>query len=479
MGCVKINGAEIVCAKINGTKYIVLSHHFIYHSKEVFHLRIVYAKTFFPWLVEKNCLEKLEIYFFSQIASQTKQTFSKSSLLSVLGVKAISMHPLVYNVARQHFLSTISEMEAKHLEESEARYNCLSWYRRMLSGFSEQACLQQHRNNAGHKTTSTNGIKEDSAKSIIFRYNLGIDVSDIFDKGLLKEKPQPFLFPTATERLHYLQDHVTRVLTSLCDQIHVTKADLAGSCTKKSLMYHLEYILQNHPFELIGSENQLASLMTMAGGYMNVYKDSDRSKKLLDHVLELEKSSAQTDPLDIAKTLTELAQHHNNRAELKEARALLEQASEMYEANRKKMGEYKRPMEYGKMLGVLGTVYGGLNMKVESKETIERALMMQQAVPPDTSDEDKSKKFGIEFASSLIDLGHAYVSLGLPLYGKKILDLALAAQKNLNGENHPEVVRAMTVLAIAHLLQGHNEESKKLRREAGKIQANINKIPLY
>ncbi|XP_066918282.1 uncharacterized protein [Clytia hemisphaerica] len=401
----------------------------------------------------------------------------QSSVVQPGDVNTFSLHPIVYNVARQHFMAkTLVDIEEKNVRENKDFHQNKSWYRK-LSDFNEQTILQQYRNSAGHGEIKKM-LSDEDANSLLFRFNLGIDVSCLFKED--ENTSQDACWDgKPVEKVALLQDHLTRITDSLCEQMNVTKGDLNGHTVKKILMLHLEYILKNQPFELLGARNQSKILFALAKAYNSVYKDFDACKELIDQVLSMQQSLSDTDPLDIARTLAEKAQYLINKEDYETAKTTLLEASDIYEAQRKKFGEYKFPIEYGKLLGMLGAVYGSLSMKIESKETIERALMMQQSIPPDMSDEEKSKKFGADFASILIDLAHAYVSLGLPLYGKKIVDLALTAQKNLNGEDHPEVVRALTVLAMAHLMQGHNEESKKHRKEAGKIQANLKKMPLY
>ena len=399
-------------------------------------------------------------------------------MVLILDVKSFSLHPLVYSVARQHFIaSTLPDIEEKNLLENKDFHENKSWYRR-FSTFNEQSILQQYRNRAGVEEINKK-LSEQEASSLLFRFNLGIDISPIIQSDQSQQQRENFWTPKPIEKLALLQDNLTRIINSLCEQLNVTKGDLSGHSTKKLLIVHLEYILKNQPYELLGPKNQCKILFNLARSYSSVYKDMEASSQLINQVLTMQRSMPDTDPLEIARTLAESANYHINTEDYEGAKDLLTEAYDLYEANRRKFGEYKHPIEYGKLLGVLGAVYGSLGMKVESKEMIERALMMQQSIPPDMSDDEKSKKFGAEFASTLIDLAHSYVSLGLPLYGKKIVDLALSAQKNLNGEEHPEVVRALTVLAMAHLMQGHNEESRKYRKEAGKIQATLKKSPLY
>ena len=391
-----------------------------------------------------------------------------------LGAKSVSMHPLVYHAARQRFLaSSIHTMEAEHVNESERYYQNQPWYRR-FNGFSAQACLQKHRISAGHGEPMAD---LSLPRMILNRYNHGIDISSVFNEK--QPTKEGFWVPNDMDKMQYLQGHIMRTVSTLCDQISVTKADLSGRSVKKSLLMHLQYILNNQPIELVGLSKQIEGYQTVASCHASLYKDLEKSKNILEDVLNMQKSSTVTDSLDVAKTMSKIAEIYHALEENEKAKSLLEEAAELYEVDRRKCGEYKRSLEFGKLLGLLGVVYGSINLKRESKETIERSLMLLQAAPPDFADEAKSKQYGAEFASSLTDLGHAYVSLGMPLYGKKILDLALSALKNLHGDNHAEVVRAMTVLGIAHLMQGHNEESNRIRKEAGKLQAAVNKVPCY
>lgn len=395
--------------------------------------------------------------------------------MDVLDLKAVGMHPLVYNVARQHFLSSsVYQKEFQHLVESRRRYDNQPWYKH-LTAFSDQVCLQKYRISASQHVIEDHVPPE----RYLFRYNLGIDVSSVFYKPMFPNAEEKFRTPNNADKLRYLQAHFSRIISTLCEEICVTKEDVSGRAVKRNLLTHLQYILDNHPHEVIGLSNYIDGLQAVAKCYIDLYKNYNKSREILEHVLNLQKSSQNAHPLDIAKTLGKLAEIHNSFSEYEKSKSLLVEAVEIYEADRRKCGEYKRCLEFGKLLGVLGVVYSSLNLKVESKEAIERSLMLKQAIPPDLTDEGKSKEFGSDFASSLTDLGHSYVSLGMPLYGKKILDLALSAHKNLHGEKHPEVVRTLTVLAVAHLMQGHNAESKRLRTEAGKLQSALNTLPCY
>ena len=386
------------------------------------------------------------------------------------------MHPLVYNAARQHFTSaTVPNMESEHLAQQGSHFTTLPWYKK-INKFDELTTLHTFRTNAGHATPAT----EEEMSAVLFRYNLGIDVSSLFKFEPFADRTEDFWRLKDVDRYRYLQSHVTTVAESITEDLSVTKNDVTGRGVKNVLLAHLEYILQNHPVHLLSPDAHTQALQAIATTRLSLFNDYTQSKEMLENVLAMQRS-ANCNPLDVSKTLVKLAAVHQYFDEFAEARTILEEAAENHEADRRnrKSEEYTEPYDFGRLLGQLGTVYAALELKREAKETIERSLVLKQMKQPDLSDDPKAKEYGTDFSSSLTDLGHAYVLMGMPLYGKKILDLALTAQKNLLGEDHVEVVRTTTVLATAHLMQGHNEESKKLRHEAGKLQSKINAQPLY
>ena len=213
------------------------------------------------------------------------------------------MHPIVYNVARQQFLAALSDIEANHLEESRALYENQSWYLK-LSGFSDQTCLQQLRNKTGYPDV-TKSLSERNAQLMLFRYNMGIDVSSLLSNNIFSGKIEKFWNPTSVEQFRYLQDHIGRVISSLSDQMSVSKEDLAGFGVKKYMMSHLQYILDNHPVDVLGESKQIEIMQVLATSYVTVARDVASSKQLLDYILQMQDKSQNTDPLDRAKTLTD------------------------------------------------------------------------------------------------------------------------------------------------------------------------------
>ena len=385
------------------------------------------------------------------------------------------MHPLVYAVARQNFISsTVPKLEKEFLLEDKQKYERQPWYRKM-STYDATTSLVKFRN-----TLSEIVLEPERATQLIELYNNAmIDVSSTLQAKEAKSEDASGQELFAVDCTKHLHSHLQRTLASVSDELNIAKQNIAGKTMSKHVGLHVEYILNSHSLDLLGVKNRSSGLLSLSSVCSNIYNDPQSALVLLNAALQLQQESPEMDNLDVASTLTQLGNVYKSIDDTESSKMYLEQAFDIYERHRKKVGEYKRPLEFGKTLAALGIVCSAVGERHRSKELLERSLMFQQAGAPDLSDEAKSKHFGAEFASSLTDLGHAYLSEGMPLYGKKILDLALVAHKNISGESHPEVMRTLNLLSIAHLMQGHNEESKRLRIEAGKVKAAINIQPLY
>lgn len=393
----------------------------------------------------------------------------------VSDVESYSMHPLVYAVARQHFLSNhVLRLEEEFLVNDELQYDNQVWFKKM-SNYEPKTNLIRFRNQQTKMEVSAK-----SAGFLVNSYNNAlINVSSILNEPDLKHDESSYRFMRPDVQIRYVQNHLDRIIQSIGEEVRLSKQTVSGKTVVKFLDIHREYLDSAYPVEFTGVKAKINERITSAKIASSVEKDDDKAITEMQTALQSLKDSDPDNSLEVASILCQLAALFNSKEDHENGMKYLQEAVDMYELQRRKDGEYKRPLDLGKALGALGVVKGTLGDRVKSKELIERGLMMQQTGAPDLADEAKSKHFGGEFASALVDLGHAYVSLGMPLYGKKILDLALMAHKNIHGEKHPEVVRTLTVLSIAHLMQGHNEESKRLRKEAGKIQSQINSLPLY
>ena len=390
-------------------------------------------------------------------------------------MESYSMHPLIYAVARQHFLSTsVSNLESTFLKEDEIQFNKQAWFKK-LSNYEPRTSLIRFRNEHAKMT-----VRSENALTLVNSYNNAIiNVSSVLSNFGSQFEESSFRFIGNDDKVKYLQNHLDRIIHSLSEEVRLSKQNVPGKTAMKCLDIHRDYLDSVYPIEITGVKGKINSKVTSAKIASNIDNDNDKAIAEIHKALQLLKDNDPGNSTEIASVLCQLATLFNSKEDHESGMKYLEEAVDLYELQRRRDGEYKKPLEFGKALGALGVMKGTLGERVKSKELIERGLMLQQTGAPDIGDEAQSKHFGGEFASALVDLGHAYVSLGMPLYGKKILDLALMAHKNINGEKHPEVVRTLNVLSIAHLMQGHNEESRRLRKEAGKIQSQIDILPLY
>jgi len=398
-----------------------------------------------------------------------------SSKLQPGDVQAYSMHPLIYAVARQYFLSnSVSELESAFLKGDEIQFNRQAWFKK-LSNYEPRSNLIRYRNEHAKMV-----VNAKDSSLLVNSYNNGlINVSSVLRNPKLNFEESNFRSIACSDKVKYLQSHLDRIIQSLDTEMRLSKQTVPGKTTMKYVDIHGDYILSSFPVEMMGIKGKITCKRISAKQASDIDGDSDRAISELQDAHQMVKDNDPENYVEIASLLCQLAALSNSKGETENGMKYLENAVELYESQRRRDGEYKQPLEFGKALGALGVIKGTLGDRVKSKELIERGLMLQQTGAPDLADESQSKHFGGEFASSLVDLGHAYVSLGMPLYGRKILELALMAHRNIHGEKHPEVVRAINLLSVAHLMQGHNEESRRLRREAGKIQSQIDELPLY
>lgn len=130
-------------------------------------------------------------------------------------------------------------------------------------------------------------------------------------------------------------------------------------------------------------------------------------------------------------------------------------------------------MDYASSLAMLGLVYASLEERGRCCETLEKALALFQTLPSTGEVPKKQRRL---VATTVTDLGHAYLSTGDLVSAKRYLDLASVAQRGIHGDDHPEVARTLNVLSIVHSLLGDSDKSKELRREAGKIQSRLQLI---
>lgn len=381
--------------------------------------------------------------------------------------------PLVHSVFQQLFLSrTMHQLEAEYLVRAEDKHNASSWFRRLWS-FDAQRTLQEYRNSLGEVSHEEAIAYTDSE---LLPPRTGPNVSDLLQESELENKEE-FRKIKTRDAIRHCQQHTARILKTINGVASVCGQDNQTRTLARLLKPQLDHILAAGTSKSLGPKSRAHAISAIAAIDASL-GNLKSSRDLLEDVLAIETQLFGESSLEVASTLTRLADVYSSLNDPQKCRELLERAIQIYELQRRKFGEYKQPLDYARTLSALGATYGSLGFKERSRDYIERAFSFLQSAAPTSPDEVEARRFTSDVASTLTDLGHAYLSLGETTPARRFLDMALNGHKNIHGEEHPEVVRTLTVLGIAYTMQGDWTEAKKMRKEAGKLQAKLDAKPL-
>ncbi|XP_065831049.1 uncharacterized protein [Oscarella lobularis] len=214
-------------------------------------------------------------------------------------------------------------------------------------------------------------------------------------------------------------------------------------------------------------------LVAEAATLMDVFGDTQRAKADLEAACSLAK--AESDKKLYARVLSDLGVVYFHEKDVKKSEERLQQAIQIYESFKaprlfgglQRSEQVEVSLGLGRALSRLGAVYGAMGDSVRGRECCEQVFLLFQYLPPD---EAGTYSHVSELASSLVDLGEAYLSEGKYDYAKKVLELGLTINQNVRGEKHTEVGRTMTSLGVVHWMLGDVKIGEKMREEAEKIK---------
>ena len=378
--------------------------------------------------------------------------------------------PIIHAVFRQLFPSkTALLLEEQYLAQAKEKHERSSWFRRLWS-FDPQRTLQEYRNSLGEggDTQNEHDVRGNS--------HTGVDVRNFFKVNQEWAEPESFRAIQPHDAVRHHQQHTSRVLNTINSLASVCGQDTSTRSLARLIKPHLDHILATNSPKSLGLKTRVHALSAVASIDTST-GNLQPSKGLLEDVLAIEMELFGESSLEVASTLTRLADVYSSLEEATKSRELLERALQIYEKQRQIAGEYKKPLEFARTMSVLGGVYGSLGFKERSMQYIERAFSVMQSAAPLNPNEIERRQFAGDVSSTLTDLGHAYLSVGNTTQARKILDLALQGHKNLYGDDHPEVMRTLTVMGITYTMQGNWPEGKKMRKEAAKVQARLDARP--
>ena len=149
---------------------------------------------------------------------------------------------------------------------------------------------------------------------------------------------------------------------------------------------HLNHILATGTSESLGPKSRVNAISALASIDISLGK-LESGRGLLEEVLQIKTELYKESSLEVASTLTRLAEVYSSLDDLPKCRELLERSLQIYESQRRRFGEYKAPLDYARTLSALGATYGSLGFKERSRDYIERAFSFMQSAAPTNPDE--------------------------------------------------------------------------------------------
>ena len=380
--------------------------------------------------------------------------FVRVSQLEGYDIQLMHIHPsLDRTLLSDNFtIETVRYLEEKELARGEEHWNRTAWFRKWRS-FDSRHCLLTF-------LSSLPGVKEGGALTE--------------PEYLLRQETTPLLPPYPlylhhTSRYHIMADTLRNILRYL-------RNDTEDMLLKKYLSPHVDSFLQTTPTsvldnDILSMETSLLNIRTSLSntGFDNLFKEYNA---LLQAHITQYSTPNHTRVASVFTSIADIYYTHNQH--LDKATQLLLQAIEVYNSVPVKSKMWEVTIDHASSLSLLGLVCASLGDKKGCVKYLEQSLMLYQQIP---SDGDVTKNQRKVVATTITDLGHAYIMLGDVNAAKKYLDLAVIAQRGIHGDYHPEVVRTLNIQRVMYTLMGDNLESRTIGREAGEIQKELTMIP--
>lgn len=381
-------------------------------------------------------------------------------------IETISVHPTIHSVMQNwYLLATIPMMEKLHLSEQKIEGKS-SWFGQ-VKAFDEVACLEAYRRKLCEQFNlkfepSNNEAQSNLIDQISLISNLVLPVGTICTSYHEAQK---------YSLLRYISKSVVAVTKNRRSEVKYRK-------TCKLLLPHFASLMNR--LQAVDLKKFSELLDTVAMIHSDVLNEDMYSIEMLKHSLSIKKKIYGDKEYQIAHTLTLLGIVLNSLNRLDESKASLEEALSIFNSlPAKKIPDPQQVRSLATTLSTLGVVCSNLGDHKRSRELLERALSLMQSIQPQNSlgiASDEIFNHAADVATMLTDIGHSYLLNGETSSGHRLLQFALNIHQNIHGEEHYEVVRTLTVLSVAQMIQGFHEDSKKSRDRAGAIRASLNSI---
>lgn len=369
------------------------------------------------------------------------------------GFEFVQIHASAVGAIPALFLSkTVPRLDREQLTKAEESFQKSAWFRQYRTFDPEKALSDYHRSLPGG----------------------GVHSEDNFTKLLPSLSRDPIVGTLMSKDLRYseyqhLASHYHRVGKSLLAEVKSVGGGIGTTQLRRYLNAHFK-VVRDYP--LVSDATRLACDYSLAS-----IKASLSTENLPDvytqfeEVLERQRELYGSQHCVVARTITDMADLDFSMNRMSKAKQLLDTALHIYQRVPSNAAPDDFAFDVALTMSSLAIVCSSLGEKEACKTHLEQALALYQTLPPDGVVTMKQRRL---VASTLTDVGHAYLALGDLTMAKKYIDLSVVAHQNLYLDGHSESVRALNVASTVYALLGDKPESQRVRMEAGKLQKQIN-----
>lgn len=377
------------------------------------------------------------------LASLTHSPFIRVSSLAHHNLELVHVHPLVVEKLKNRFLThTVPRMEEDQIVVETDKWNRTAWFKRFRS-FSPENVLARCRGALP-----------------------GISGGGVWTEEQFKTRDSRYSY---RDYLHLISLY-HRFVDSITGDLKYLSRDTEDMLIRRYVEPHLVAV-SRQPMLTEKDRLQCQSGILSLESAMSV-PDQDVQYGRYEELLMRQKACLGSRHVEVANTLTAMADIKSRHSDLTSAKTLLLSALSIHEGlSRQYKDNVSYSMDYAASLSALGLLYAGSEGdKISSRSTLEKALQLFQTIPTDGEVTRRQRKV---VATAVTDVSHAYISTGDTVSAKRYLDLAVMAQRGIHGDCHPEVFRTLNIQSIMYSLTGNNEDSRNVRKEAGKIQTDL------
>ena len=382
------------------------------------------------------------------LTSLKTSPFCRTRSLQGTGMELVYINPLLFELIPKYFLqSTVPRLEQAHLTAAEEDFQRNTWFKRFRS-FNPDHAISKYR--SALPGLGGGGVATEEQFKADWTDHDTTDVHSSYGRYL-----------------HSLSHH-HRVVSSMHKELKHLSRDIEDLLTRRCLLPHLTMVSGLRP--LSHRDQQLCEMSQLAASAAISPEGCERTYAKCEAILSDQVDMWGPSAPELVLTLAVMAELAYYSGDFASSKRLLLRRLDIQEETPKYKRSPEQLVDMATTVSSLGLAQAALGEKEESKDNLEKALNLFQTVPAEGEVPRKHRKL---IASTVTDLGHAFLLLGDLNNAKRYLDLSVMAHRNIYPEGHAELARTLNVMSIAQSLLGNTSESKTLRKEVGKMEADL------